>query len=144
MNVTLIGMRLAKVGTEFAFNGPTSECEGCKLKNTCMNLDVGRRYRIVGTRDAHHECPLHDGGVYAVEVVESPIIAAIESRKALVDAKISFEPPKCDKKDCRIYDLCHPFGLRSGDKCTISSILGDAPEDCADGLALRLVELKRG
>ncbi|MDD2666094.1 MAG: UPF0179 family protein [Methanocellales archaeon] len=143
IKVTLIGTRLAKVGIEFVFNGPTSECEGCRLKNTCMNLDIGRRYQVVSTRDTHHECPLHDGGVYVVEVTETPTIVTIESRKALEGSKISFNPPRCDKNTCSIYDLCHPLWLRPGDKCTIHSVLGEPPENCANGLALRLVELKR-
>ena len=143
VKITLIGVRLAKVGIEFVFNGPTSECEGCRLKNNCMNLDIGRRYRVVGTRDTHHECPLHDGGVYAVEVVEMLTIVAIESRKALEGSKISFDPPRCDKNVCSIYDLCHPLWLRPGDKCTINSIVGATPENCIDGHTLRLVELKR-
>ncbi len=143
VKVTLIGVRLAKVGVEFVFDGPASECESCRLKNTCMSLDIGRRYRVVGTRDIHHECPLHDGGVYAVEVVEMLTIVAIESRKALEGSKISFDPPRCDKNNCSIYDLCHPPWLRPGDKCTINSVLGAPSESCIDGLTLRLVELKR-
>jgi len=42
-SITLIGVGVAKIGTEFVFNGPVNECETCKLKNTCLNLDVGRR-----------------------------------------------------------------------------------------------------
>jgi len=57
--ITLIGVGLAKVGVEFVFNGPTNECETCKLKNTCLNLDIGRRYRIVSVRgNMKHDCAL--------------------------------------------------------------------------------------
>ena len=65
--ITLIGVGLAKVGVEFVFNGPTNECETCKLKNTCLNLDIGRRYRIVSVRgNMKHDCELHYIGVKAV------------------------------------------------------------------------------
>ncbi len=104
--ITLIGTRLAKVGNEFVFNGPIVECENCRLKNTCINLNKGSRYRIVGLRDGvMHDCAIHDTGVVAVEVIEAPIGAAIESRKAFVGSKIVFDRPMCQEKDCSQYLL---------------------------------------
>ena len=142
--ITLIGMGLAKVGVEFVFNGPTNECETCKLKNTCLNLDIARRYRIVGVRgNMKHDCALHDIGVKAVEVVESPSIAAIDSKSAFVGSRILYKQNDCEVLDCKIYELCHPNGLRRDDKYVISSVLGDTPEACPEGKSLKLVELKR-
>jgi uncharacterized protein (UPF0179 family) len=46
--ITLIGTKLASIGLEFTFVGPTPECETCKLRNTCINLEPSRRYRIGG------------------------------------------------------------------------------------------------
>lgn len=140
--VTLIGTKLAKVGTEFVFLGASAECKKCKLRKACMNLDVGRRYLITGLRDVQHECPVHDSEVDVVEVVEAPITAAIDVKKALGGAKISFKMPKCDEKGCKAYDFCHPVGLKNGDKCTIVKVIGDAPEHECEG-SLKLVELKR-
>jgi uncharacterized protein len=142
--ITLIGTKLATVGMEFTFNGPTPECEACKLRNTCMNLEPARRYRVLGTRgELIHECPIHEVGVRAVEVTESPIIAAMDTRKAFAGSKISFETMKCDDSSCRMYDICHPSGLKEGEKCTIVEVVGEAPEDCPKGFVLKLVELKR-
>ncbi len=142
--ITLIGTKLATVGMEFTFNGSTPECETCKLRNTCMNLEPARRYRVLGTRgELIHECPIHEAGVRAVEVTESPIIAAIDTRKAFAGSKISFEAMKCDDPSCRMYDICHPSGLKDGEKCTIVEVAGEAPEDCPKGSVLKLVELKR-
>ncbi|MEA1907637.1 MAG: UPF0179 family protein [Euryarchaeota archaeon] len=141
--ITLIGVRLAKIGTEFIYKGPASECEECRFKNSCMNLLNGRKYRIVNIRTTTtHNCQVHDGGVQAVEVVESPTISAIESKKAFEGSKIVFEPLSCNKNECGMYDLCHPIGLEFGDKCTITTIIGNAPDDCIKGLSLKLVELK--
>ena len=39
--VTLIGSKLANVGTEFIFVGASDECENCKLRNSCINLVKG-------------------------------------------------------------------------------------------------------
>ncbi len=142
--ITLIGVRLAKVGTEFIFKGPAPECEDCRFKNSCMNLSPGRKYRIVNIRTTTtHSCDVHDEGVQAVEIVESPIISAIESKKAFKGSKIVFEPPTCKRSECKMHDLCHPIGLEFGDKCTISDVIGDAPDECVKGLSLKVVELTR-
>lgn len=141
--ITLIGTRLAKIGTEFFFNGQTPDCEGCRLKNTCMNLNKGSKYRIVSIRNsAKHDCAVHDSGVCAVEVVEAPLVVAIESRKAFNGSKIVFEPIQCENT-CSLYKLCHPMGLEKGDKGTITGVVGDAPETCPKGYSLKVVELSR-
>jgi len=143
-SITLIGVDLAKIGTEFVFNGPTNECETCKLKNTCLNLDLGRRYRIVAVRgNMKHDCALHDIGVKAVEVMESPSVAAIDSKNAFVGSRILYKQNECETFDCKIYELCHPSGVASDEKYVISAVLGDVPGACAEGKSLKLVELNR-
>jgi len=142
--ITLIGIKLATIGMEFTFNGPTPECEACKLRNTCMNLEPERRYRVLGIRgELVHDCPIHESGVRAVEVTESPIISALDARKAFPGSKIVFEPVDCEESDCRMYEICHPSGLKSGEKYTIVEVVGESPEDCPRGNVLKLVELKR-
>lgn len=144
VSITLIGLSLVKIGAEFVFNGPAHECETCKLKNTCLNLDVGRRYKIVSVRgNMKHDCALHDVGVKAVEVVESPSVVAIDSKNAFVGSKILYKQNACEVSDCKIYELCHPNELVREEKFTISEVLGDAPYACPDGRSLKLVELKR-
>jgi uncharacterized protein (UPF0179 family) len=143
-SITLIGLSLARIGTEFVFNGPAHECETCKIKNTCQNLEVGRRYKIVSVRgNRKHDCALHDVGVKAVEVVESPSVVAIDSKNAFVGSKILYKQNTCDVSDCRIYELCHPDELKREEKFTICEVLGDAPCACPDGRSLKIVELKR-
>jgi Uncharacterized protein conserved in archaea len=140
--VTLIGSKLANVGTEFIFVGASDECENCKLRNSCINLEKGRRYRVVGKRgDVLHGCVLHDGGVKAVEVVEAPLVATIEPKKAFSGSKITYEPIDCDIRDCEFFDLCHPEGIWRRDTCTITKVLGGI-DDCRKGYDLKLVELK--
>ena len=143
-SITLIGLSLAKIGTEFVFSGPAHECETCKLKNTCLNLEVGRRYKIVNVRgNVKHDCALHDAGVKAVEVEESPSVVAIDSKNAFVGSRILYKQNACEVSDCKIYKLCHPNDLVREEKFTISEVLGDAPYACPDGRSLKLVELKR-
>jgi uncharacterized protein (UPF0179 family) len=142
VTITLIGSRLATVGNEFIYRGLASECEKCKLKNTCINLDKGKKYRVVRLRQGMElECQLHDGSVRAVEVVACPIIVAIEGRKAFVGSKMVYEEPECDK-ECEHYATCHPQGLAKGEKYTIAAIEGDGPGPCPKGLTLKIVELR--
>ncbi len=141
--ITLIGSRLAKEGEDFIFMGESRECKKCKLRRTCMNLEPGRKYRVVKLRgDTVHDCFVHDGGVLTVEVETSPIVAAIESRKAVVGSKISYEPPKCQEFDDSVYEILYPEGLREGDKCTVVKVLGTMDDEMVQGCSLKKVELK--
>jgi len=141
--ITLIGNKLARVGAEFIFRGPAAECEKCKLKNTCLNLDKNKKYQVVNVRNGmDHECFLHDTSVRAVEVTPSPIVVSIESRKAFNGSKIVYEEPRCEKS-CTSYELCHPAGLLSGDRYTIAEVMDEVTGPCEKGLALKKVELRQ-
>jgi len=140
--ITLIGSKLATPGAQFIFRGPAEECEKCKLKNVCLNLDKNKKYQVTVVRNGNeHDCQMHETGVKAVEVVPSPIIVSIESRKVFNGSKIVFEAPKC-LESCTSYEVCHPAGIVSGDRYTISEVIGDGPGSCEKGLILKKVELK--
>ncbi|SFM62250.1 UPF0179 family protein [Methanolobus profundi] len=141
--ITLIGSRLAKEGEDFIFMGESRECGKCKLKRTCMNLDPGRKYRVSKLRgDTVHNCFVHEGGVLTVEVESAPILAAIESRKAVEGSKISYELPKCTEFDDSVYDILYPECLKEGDKCTVVKVLGPMEDGLVSGCSLKKVELK--
>lgn len=141
--ITLIGSRLAKEGEDFIFMGESRECKKCKLRRTCMNLEPGRKYRVVKRRgETVHECFVHDAGVITVEVENSPIVAAIDSKKAVEGSKISYSVPKCTDFDDSVYDILYPEGLREGDKCTVLAVLGPVEENLVPGCSLKKVELK--
>ncbi len=141
--ITLIGIKLAKPGEHFIYRGPQPECEKCKLKTVCLNLDKNKKYQVVALRGGNeHECNLHEAGVRAVDVIPCPIIVAIESRKAFNGSKLTYEEPKCEKT-CPTYELCHPLGLISGDKYTIAAVFDDAIGTCEKGLTLKKVELRQ-
>ncbi len=141
--ITLCGRDWAKIGVEFTFLGGKAECETCRLKRTCLRLREGAKYKIVGLRDGTpQDCPLHDEGVVAVEVIELPILALIDSKMAVEGAKLHFEK-RCRRIDCPMYNLCNPVELRDGDSVIVERIIGDAPEKCQKGYCLKVVELKR-
>ena len=140
--ITLIGSRLAREGLEFIFKGEMPECKKCRLKNTCLNLEPGRRYRVESVRNNDiHQCFLHDSGVLAVNVSRAPILTTIESRKAIVGAKILCEPLNCGKRDCEVYEVCHPEGLSKGDKCKIVEVLESLDSRCEANYSLKKVKL---
>ncbi len=68
MVVTLIGKLLAKENLEFVYNGAPKECYVCNLKGGCLNLEKGKRYRIIKIRDMIHKCILHENYAVVIEV----------------------------------------------------------------------------
>ena len=142
--ITLIGTRLAKIGCEFIYRGPADDCESCRIKNVCLNLRKGTKYRIVNLRPGVvHDCAVHEGGVKTVEVVETPVIANVDARKAIKGSKIVYSPPKCVHRKCSMRDACMPEGMQDGDRYLITEVIGALPEECAEGYTLNVVELKR-
>jgi len=141
--VTLVGTVLAKPNLEFIYEGEIADCDTCKVKKACHNLQKGRKYRIVTVRTTHHECPVHLNGATAVEVMEAPITALINADMAIVNSKIKPEL-SCNKSDCRSYTLCRPDGVTDGEKYIVTDVLGNAPNICDKGRALKLVEIRPG
>jgi len=139
--VTLVGTVLAKTGVEFIYEGEAPECDTCKVKKACNNRQKGHKYRIVTVRTTHHECPVHLNGATAVEVMEAPISALISPEMAIVNSKIKIEFT-CNKADCRSFSLCRPEGVVDGEKYIVTEVLGNAPDICEKGRALKLVEIR--
>lgn len=139
--VTLIGERIARVGEAFVFVGPQPECRDCRLKTACLQLDRGRLYRIVKTRDVHHEdeCRYHEDGVRVVEVEAAQITASLKSRLAVEGSTVEHSRPICSNLECGNFLLCHPPGLSVPTKAKILQV-GEALE-CPLGYDLRRVEV---
>lgn len=141
--VTLIGAKLAKQGLDFVYEGASCpECENCKVRKACHNLQPGRRYRVATVRtNTRHDCPVHHEAVVAIDVVEAPVIALISADMAIANSKISYEF-SCPRIECRSYRLCRPDGIIEGEKYVVGEVLGNAPDICERGRALKLVELR--
>jgi hypothetical protein len=124
MVITLVGEKLAKPGVEFIYYGPADPCKTCRLARVCVgNLEPGRRYKVVRVRNIEHSCPLHEGKVRVVEVVEPSIEVAIEPRLAIVGSKIKLSFAECD--DPEKMNIIKPEGLYEGDTVKILEIVGD-------------------
>jgi len=142
-SITLIGTSLAEVGQEFIFRGAAEPCEDCPHRDTCLNLDEGVRYRVMDVRDGGQEldCAVHEDGVRAVDVAESPVLAQVPSKKAFEGSDVTIEEDACDKTDCAAYKFCVPDGFDFGESYTINEVVGDNPADCHYDRSLNLVEL---
>ena len=141
--VTLIGVRMAKPGVEFIFKGKSTDCNGCNLKSTCLNLEEGGHYKIVSIRNAAPlDCSIHDGGVQAVDVVEVPWKVFIESRKVYEGSTITYEPVNCDEKDCEMFEVCQHPGPVPGRKYKILKIAGEPDGECIRDMSFKVVEMK--
>jgi uncharacterized protein len=139
--VTLVGTVLAKQGVEFIYEGEVAECDTCKVKKACNNLQKGRKYRIVSVRTTHHECAVHLNGATAVEVTEAPISILINPDMAIVNSKIKPEL-SCNKSDCKSFALCRPEGVVEGEKYVVVEVIGNASDICGKGRSLKLVEIR--
>jgi uncharacterized protein (UPF0179 family) len=139
--VTLMGTVLAKPNVEFIYEGEVAECDTCKVKKACHNLQKGRKYRIVTVRTTHHDCAVHLNGATAVEVMEATITALINADMAIINSRIKPEL-SCNKSDCRSFPLCRPDGVTDGEKYVVVDVLGNASDICDKGRALKLVEIR--
>ena len=139
--ITLIGKDLAKPDLEFIYNGDTAECAECSLHKVCNNLIPGRRYRVLGLKNgAVHTCPVHNGGVCAVEVVPAPVPVLIDRKLAIPNSKITYEND-CTERHCRNHHLCFPEGLTLNEKYLITEIGDDTVTDCLKNRMLKKVLL---
>ena len=141
LKITVIGEQLAKPGNTFYFIKEQEECQKCKIKGTCLNLDPGRKYEITSVRNTTLlNCGLHDGGVLAVNVKNAPIDAYIDSKKAIVGSKVSYDPirKETDAEGSGDDELLHPKGLEKGDKCVVKEIFESTERD---GKAYKRVSL---
>ncbi len=143
--VTLIGETLAEVGTEFVYGGESAACEGCPYREQCLNLTVGRRYRVTGLRNSGPlECAVHANGVTAVDVEPAPVLANVASNAAYAGSKAKLEG-SCPYTECPSHEFCEPAGAEFDTEYQITEVVGDPPHDhCMLGRDLTLVEFAPG
>lgn len=139
--ITLCGKHWAINGLEFVFLGGASECESCRLKKVCLKLKVGSKYKIVGIRNGEVQpCSIHDDGVIAVEVVELPLMMAVDSKLAVKGAIVRANG-NCSYVDCHFFNICNPPSIEKDETLEVVNV-GEA-FDCPKGKILRVVEVQR-
>ena len=140
MAITLVGKAIAKEGSEFYYIGPTEECDGCKLRNVCHNLEEGTRFRVTSVRGQEHACALlEDEPVVAVEVEKTTTPAILPKKGLLEGITITYSVSKCDEIGCPNYGLCHPVGKTEGSKYSVARMGNDV--ECPRGDRLVSVDL---
>ena len=140
MAITLVGKAIAKEGSEFYYIGPAEECDGCKLRNVCHNLEEGTRFRVTSVRGQEHACALlEDEPVVAVEVEKTTTPAILPKKGLLEGITITYSVSKCDEIGCPNYGLCHPVGKTEGSKYSVARMGKDV--ECPRGDRLVSVDL---
>ena len=137
--ITLISETNADEGFEFIYAGPTPDCKNCKVKNACMNLDEGQRYRVLRRREVVHPCKLHDD-VCVVEVERIPFDLSVEARSSEEDTIITREENRCERVDCGNHTICRPRFFAPGRYRVLT--VGEALE-CPKGLELKRVSVEK-
>jgi len=137
--LTLVSESQANEGNKFYYFGPQAECEGCKLKGICFNLEQGSMYEITAARGQTHECVLNEDKVRVVEIKKVAQRSAVPKKSAIEGGVITFKEQDCKRIDCKNYRLCHPYAVESGKKYSVTEIEGDA--ECLLGNKLVLVKL---
>ncbi len=140
MVITLVGETQAKLGIHFMFRGPLPECRECNRKTVCFNLEEGTLYEIIGVRDKHHECQIHEGGVRVVELKKAPIEITLDSKHAIEGSTVSLERDECLHIGCENYQACFILGTKNNKKFKITKIVGDV--NCPDNRSLKRVILE--
>ncbi|MDR0523503.1 MAG: UPF0179 family protein [Candidatus Methanoplasma sp.] len=139
MAITLVSVAQARAGRRFVYLGPQPECEGCRLRRACLNLEEGSTYEIVGVRPVSHECALGEGASAVAEVERVPSESSVPKRSAIEGSVITYKGIRCGRPGCPSYRVCHPHGASDGDKRSIVETLGDM--DCPAGEKLVLARV---
>ena len=141
--VTLVGIRMAKPGLEFIFKGNVPDCNGCRFKNSCLNLTKGARYKVVSLRNtAPMDCSIHEGGVQAVDVIETPWTVMVESRMAISGSTIIYKPIHCNETECEMIKFCNNPGPAANKKYKILNISSEPTGKCIKNYSLKLVDMQ--
>ena len=120
--ITLVGESQAKIGRSFVYLGMMPECGECRLKGICSNLDEGYAYRITALRPQSHHCLSTDDDVHVVEVEKIYTEALVQKKTAIEGSMITFQSIDCKQTGCSNYCLCHPIGIRNGDKRHLTEV----------------------
>jgi len=142
--VTLVPEYLARSGSLFLFIGPSTPCSTCRYRGVCVdNLVEGRVYEVLQViPKKRFRCPLHGADVVPVEATTPLLEAALPERMARIGAIVKFSPPQGCGVDCPSIDLCHPPGLRAGDKVRIVEVLKEKKVECPRGERMVLCRLE--
>ena len=139
--MTILGPAQARLGYLFAFKEIPTLCLACEYKKACLeNLDKERIYTVKKITSKELQCILRKSKGILVEVEEADIDLLIREEIAIPSAVLTYEPSICPE-NCLTYTLCHPLGLKSGDRYVISKVKKSV--SCPNGTKLVSVKAHR-
>ena len=122
------------------FRGSLSECKDCKRKTVCFNLEEGTLYEIVGVREKHHDCNVHESGVRVVELKKAPVDTSLDTKHAIEGSTVSIDKEECLNVGCEHYRMCFILGPKSSKRFRVAKVLGELK--CPEGRNLKEVLLE--
>jgi uncharacterized protein (UPF0179 family) len=131
--ITVVGKAYAHEGCEFVYVGVNEACTSCAIYKVCHNLVLGRRYKVISTRDLMHECDVHEGNAQTVEVAPALISTRTVLPHNITSARNTsfvYQPP-CNER-CEYFFECHAPGLLKGQRYIIREIGYVAQEERAN------------
>ena len=139
--MTILGPAQARLGYLFTFKEIPKLCLVCEYKKACLeNLDKERIYTVKKITSNELHCILRKSKGILVEVEEADIDLLIRAEIAIPSAVLTYEPPICPE-NCPNYKLCHPLGLKPGDRYMITEVKKLA--SCPKGTELVSVKAQR-
>lgn len=138
--ITILGTKLASVGSEFTYEGEHPECAKCKLRKVCHDLDRHQPYRVTAVREVEHDCcTLFEGTVKVVEV--EPVLPRITIPvSALRGTGYTRHWEECGKS-CRFKGSCNPVAVPEGTTVNIREVEGDVV--CKAGRTLKWAKVEK-
>ncbi|MCL4334956.1 MAG: UPF0179 family protein [Candidatus Thermoplasmatota archaeon] len=139
--ISLIGVDLAREGSEFTFVEPLTECSSCRIRNVCFSLEPGTKYRITKIREKQHPCLIFNKNKVAtieVEQVEN-YLNIPEGVKLQEGSAIKPTSLHCEYITCPNVETCNLIHMREGQKFKIQNI--GEKVDCPKGYNLRKVTI---
>ncbi|HVL46946.1 MAG TPA: UPF0179 family protein [Candidatus Thermoplasmatota archaeon] len=139
--LTIIRDAYAKPGQVFTYLGENDEaCAPCKLRKTCQNLEVGRRYVVKAVRPVKHDvCTVFEGKVQVVDVEPLPHLMAIPAT-ATRGTGMTNRFDECGAA-CVHKAACRPAAIAEGAKVRFLEVQGPVP--CKVGRDLRFALVER-
>ena len=71
-----------------------------------------------------------------VEVEKKPTMTCISKKVAIEGSLITVEESDCARMGCEHWSHCHPIGIKTGDKLTVTDMVGKVDCPIRDDLVL--------
>jgi uncharacterized protein (UPF0179 family) len=105
-----------------------------------MNIEPNRVYKIIEVRDKRLQCMQYETEMSVIEVTDAEIPSSLPAKQAIPGAIVTLKASECQNEACVSYELCHPVGLKDGDRCEVLEVTENL--ECPEGKSQKKVVLR--